>query len=64
MKVPCLLCEKRTLGCHAQCPDYKGFRRELEDVREKERADARIGEFFAEKTHRLKKEYWHKKGWI
>lgn len=35
---PCKDCGKRFPGCHADCPDYRGFREELDkaaEVREK-----------------------------
>ena len=36
---PCKDCAKRELGCHDKCPDYKQFKTELEEVKQK-RADA------------------------
>ena len=29
-KKPCYGCEKRVVGCHIDCPDYKEFKEELE----------------------------------
>ena len=29
-KLSCKNCEKREVGCHSNCPDYKRFRDELE----------------------------------
>lgn len=31
---PCRNCEQRTLGCHANCPDYDGWKAAVEKARE------------------------------
>ena len=38
-KKPCLDCEKRTVGCHSSCKEYKDFREEL-DIKNQLKRDA------------------------
>ena len=33
METPCYCCEKRKLGCHGNCQDYKAFREWVEETR-------------------------------
>ena len=35
---PCKGCEKRTLGCHGSCDEYKAFREERDKVIRKRQA--------------------------
>lgn len=37
MEVPCYNCEKRTLGCHSKCEEYKGYAQKNMDNNEKRR---------------------------
>lgn len=39
MKNPCNRCNYRNAYCHATCPDYIGFQRENDSVREKRRLE-------------------------
>lgn len=32
MKAPCYKCEKRVLGCHSTCEDYKAFSEKNKDA--------------------------------
>ena len=34
-KSPCLNCEKRHTGCHANCEDYKNYRINLDEINKK-----------------------------
>ena len=40
----CLNCEKRSLGCHSSCKDYKDYKQDLEKKAAQKRA-------FKSKTH-------------
>lgn len=33
VKVYCLNCKKRHLGCHSDCEDYKKYKEELEHIK-------------------------------
>lgn len=35
MKVPCMDCDKRHLGCHSVCEQYKQFVKEKDAINEK-----------------------------
>jgi hypothetical protein len=37
IKTPCKACEKRCLGCHANCEDYKQFRKDIEEQKKQEK---------------------------
>lgn len=39
MKNPCKDCTERVLGCHGTCEKYRGYRKELEDQKEKIRIE-------------------------
>lgn len=39
LKCLCLHCHSRAIGCHKFCPDYRKYRRELEEMRQQERKD-------------------------
>jgi hypothetical protein len=36
MKAPCKGCEKRLIGCHALCPEFREFRKKLEEQKTRE----------------------------
>lgn len=36
MNAPCLGCERRELGCHGKCNDYKQFKVDLEEAKKKQ----------------------------
>lgn len=36
-KSPCLDCERRVIGCHARCEEYRGFLKDLKAYKEKRR---------------------------
>ena len=44
MSSPCHHCDKRVLGCHAECEDYKAFaewaRAKNEKIRQQKRSEA------------------------
>lgn len=33
MKTPCKQCKCRSVGCHANCPDYAAYKQELEAIK-------------------------------
>ena len=41
MKCPCKNCEKREVHCHGKCAEYKEWKVENDQLREKERKDRR-----------------------
>lgn len=43
---PCLGCERRQVGCHGKCEDYKAYRAKLDEKAALERADAEVYEYF------------------
>ena len=58
MKAPCRNCEKRVLGCHDACPDYREYKlwaqRKNALVRNQTRSDA----FYDEMTYKFNKSEW------
>ena len=48
-ETPCYECERRTMGCHGTCPDYKAFREEIsartEMIRKQEQLDKQFTDF-------------------
>ena len=45
----CLNCEKRSVGCHSSCEDYKKFKKELEE-KAKQKIDAKSKESIINST--------------
>ena len=46
MKCPCRYCEKRDVGCHGKCSDYKEWKAEsdkLHEIERKERQNYKLG---------------------
>lgn len=43
---PCFGCERRQVGCHGGCEDYKGYRARLDEKNEAERANSEVYEYF------------------
>ncbi len=39
MKCPCKDCERRSVGCHGKCDDYKEWKNKHDAVRQKERQE-------------------------
>ena len=63
-KHPCYKCEKRVVGCHAICEDYKAYTEERQKVKSAREAYknnvASYNLYSASKIKRLKK-YGHRK---
>ncbi len=38
-KAPCKDCERRTVGCHADCADYIAWRKRAEEMKEIEKRE-------------------------
>ena len=64
-KSPCKLCEKRYLGCHSECDEYKEFKQEIEDSKEmiaKRKAEMTlIDDYKVESTYKSLKRNHYKK---
>lgn len=60
MKSPCRFCEKRYLGCHDRCEDYKEYKQRIDVAREAHRdwLNAEMAVF--ESNHR-RVEYYRKR---
>ncbi len=41
----CYGCKDRFVGCHATCPKYAEFRKELEEIRESEKRQATLDDY-------------------
>lgn len=39
MSNSCKGCNKRTLGCHSNCEDYKNYKKDLDNVKQKIKND-------------------------
>lgn len=61
MKVPCLLCERRTVGCHGKCDEYKAFRTKLDTINEENRADTDVRQYLAEKHAKMKRKFYRER---
>ena len=62
MKCKCKGCEKRVVGCHAQCEDYKEFQKDLEERKQKIRnGKLKDSEFRKHKTNQVLRELRKKK---
>ncbi len=53
MKNPCYMCEKRALGCHSFCKEYKSFREENDRQREKNHTEDTAARYEVHKYNRL-----------
>ena len=40
MKVPCKNCDRRTVGCHAECMEYREYQKENERIKKNRSNDA------------------------
>lgn len=54
---PCRGCEKRQVGCHGGCPDYKAFKEKLETVNTLRRQDSEAY-WFVYRHVPSKRNYW------
>ena len=41
----CYGCKDRFVGCHATCPKYEAFKKELEEIKETQRHQATLDEY-------------------
>jgi len=39
MQSPCQGCERRLIGCHGLCPEYREFRKKLEEQKAMEKVE-------------------------
>lgn len=51
-KIACKNCKKRHIGCHADCKEYKEFKKDLEREKEKGKADK---EYYSHKNDLFKR---------
>ena len=49
----CYKCEKRVVGCHSSCEDYKSFREEKDRQNEKIRAESITADYEVKKQERI-----------
>lgn len=52
MKTPCKGCEKRYVGCHAKCEDYKAYRVPFDEMQEKRRRESVVAAMANDRTTR------------
>lgn len=56
---PCKDCERREVGCHAECPEYQAFRKALDkwnrDAREEEERGVDADKMLIENTLKRKR---------
>lgn len=45
MKVPCRNCSERSLYCHCECVKYQTFRKELDSINAKRKAEQDFNRF-------------------
>ena len=45
---PCENCGRRHLGCHGKCAEYKAYREDIKQAREKEHRDKEFGGYRCE----------------
>lgn len=45
VKVPCKQCQKRYLGCHSVCDEYKAYRVNMDAIKENRNKDTEQREF-------------------
>ena len=56
MTNPCYNCEKRVVGCHSSCIDYKSFREEKDRLKNKIRAEKATHNYAVERQVRIAEE--------
>lgn len=55
MSAPCYQCERRTVGCHATCDDYKEFAGSKRQENERRKAYLKDAEYFISAAHKVAK---------
>ena len=64
-KSPCKLCQKRYLGCHSECDEYKDFKQDVENSKEmiaKRKAEITlVDDYKVESTNKMLKRNHYKK---
>lgn len=58
----CYGCEKRQLGCHSKCEDYKKYKKYLEKIRAKERLGVIYREYQCERKEKFLRNHSHLRG--
>ena len=58
----CYKCERRKLGCHSICEDYKKYKEYLEKIRAKERLGIIYREYQCENHERFLKKHKNYRG--
>ena len=56
-KCPCKGCDKREVGCHGKCTDFKTYQDELQIIREKVEKDRHIKTYYIDRGKRVPKKY-------
>lgn len=57
MKTPCLNCEFRHVGCHADCEHYKAFRAEREAAYKRNAQQAEMTSFVSDVKRNVHRRY-------
>ena len=55
MNAPCKDCEKRTVGCHAHCPDHKAFQATRHEEYAKRAAENGSSGYSADKESKIRR---------
>ena len=58
---PCYKCEKRIVGCHSYCEDYKTFKKEMEKMKEIKRISCEIQKYEVDRSAKLRNSIAEKK---
>ena len=64
MSAPCYNCEKRTVGCHAICADYKDFSEAREKARIVARLAGDIDEYLRGEARKAKKQFYKRRKYV
>jgi len=59
--VSCKGCQKRHLGCHSDCEDYKAYKEEVERINKARRKDDNYSDYLRQSADRtMRKKKWKK----
>lgn len=59
---PCLNCERRYVGCHSNCEDYKAFREKVQKSKEAFYEDYRAKDIYMDFVTQSKRKHLKSKG--
>lgn len=58
-KCPCKGCNKREIGCHGKCADFKMYQDEIQEIREKADKERVVKTYYLDRGRRVPKKYAH-----